>query len=74
MFCEIYSAEQLTSHEESKIFTEFEVSKSEALEISLTSSLQHGAFLTVSRLSLSLDILQEQEDFILIPQMLKVIE
>jgi hypothetical protein len=60
--------------EESKIFTEFKVSKSEVLEMSLTSSLQHGAFFTVSRLSLSLDISQEQEDFIVIPQMLKVIE
>ena len=60
--------------EESKIFTGFEVSKSETLEISLTSSLQHGVFFTVSRLSLSLDISQEQEDFIVIPQMLIVIE
>ena len=49
-------------------------SKSETLEISLTSSLQHGVFFTVSRLSLSLDISQEQEDFIVIPQMLIVIE
>ncbi len=60
--------------EEIKIFTEFEVSKFETLEISLTSSLQHGTFFTVSRLSLSLDISQEQEDFIVIPQMLRVIE
>jgi hypothetical protein len=72
MFCAIYSEEQLTSHEESKIFTIFEVSKNEELEISLTSSLQHGAFLTVSLLSLSLDISQEQEDFIVIPQILIV--
>jgi hypothetical protein len=60
--------------EDIKIFTVFEVSKSEALEISFTSSLQHGAFLIVSKLLLSLDISQEQEDFMLIPQMLRVTE